>query len=104
MENGDHWVEVIEAVCKGAGLDDITKLTFMIDKSSIEISAVEMLGATCLLCIFHMLQDWEFLKSAKSGVHGKANFDVRQGILMELRILQRASDKGFFDSMADKLI
>jgi hypothetical protein len=42
----------------------------MIDKSKTEIAALQAIGITYLLCLFHKLQDWErFLKSSDASVN-----------------------------------
>ena len=75
-ENADIWVEFLEAVLRVSGLE-ASSCTFVIDKSTTEMAAVERIGARFILCIFHLLQEAErFLKSGESGVSGVTNKSV----------------------------
>lgn len=66
----------------------------MIDKSKTEIAALSALGITHLLCLFHMLQDWErYLRSAESGIK---DVDERLAILTQLKDLAKAKDEAWF--------
>ena len=75
----------------------------MIDKSATEICAIGTLLRRCwLLCLLHMLQDWErFLRSSDSGVRQAAD---RLRVQRALRQLARIRDERQFaaDSAAFK--
>jgi MULE transposase domain len=102
-EDSAVWQEFLLAVLKEADLDP-KDITFMIDKSTIEISAIENIGAKYLLCKFHMLQEWErFLKSAESGVSGPINMEPRKRILWQLSFLQKVETETTFRSQSDYL-
>ncbi|KAH7620903.1 hypothetical protein NADE_003512 [Nannochloris sp. 'desiccata'] len=70
----------------------------MMDKSKSQIASCKQLGIKYLLCIFHMLQDFEkFCKSQKSGIFGKDNKGLRVKIYRELRELQYCENKSTFN-------
>lgn len=65
----------------------------MIDKSTTEIAALTRQQCFWMLCLFHMLQEWErWLKSADSGVRS----DDRVAILADLKALAQERDKEIF--------
>ena len=68
---------------------------FMIDKSATEICAIgTLLGREWLLCLSHMLQDWErFLRSSESGVRQRCD---RLEIQRALKRLFHARNKQQF--------
>lgn len=72
-------------------------VSFMIDKSRVEMAALREAGVKdYLLCLFHMLQDWErYLRSSESGVGSSAK-DLRTSIMGSLRELARHRDKDRF--------
>jgi hypothetical protein len=68
----------------------------MIDKSKTEIAALTALGITHVLCLFHMLQDWErYLRSAESGVKDP---EERLAILSRLKQLALSQDVAWFNN------
>jgi hypothetical protein len=68
----------------------------MIDKSKTEIAALTAVGITHLLCLFHMLQDWErYLRSSESGVK---DVEQRLAILTLLKELALSQDQAWFDN------
>lgn len=71
----------------------------MIDKSKTEIAALAALHIKYLLCLFHMLQDWErFLRNSESGVK---DVDERLAILSKLKELALVRDEALFKSKED---
>jgi hypothetical protein len=100
-EDSVVWQEFLLAVLNEANLDP-KDVTFMIDKSGIEISAIEAIGSKYLLCKFHMLQEWErFLKSAESGVSGPKNKDTRKRILWRLSGIQKLETETTFKAESE---
>lgn len=66
----------------------------LIDKSKVEIAALNSMGIKYLLCLFHVLQDWErFLRSAESGVKGDDN---RAAVLARLKKMALVEDAALF--------
>lgn len=101
-EDGAIWAEFLTAILQSACLDP-ANVTFMIDKSSIEIAAIGEIKANYLLCRFHMMQEWErFLRSSDSGVHGKANDQLRGQVLAFLSELQQTKDAATFEAKSLK--
>jgi hypothetical protein len=69
----------------------------MIDKSKVEMAALQQAGMDYFLCLFHMLQEWErFLRSAEGGVKNDAD---RRAILGNLQQLARTKDEGAFRTL-----
>ena len=90
------WQAFLDEVLEAAGMD-AEDVTFMMDKSSIEMKAVRAIGAILLLCHFHMLQEADrFLRSSASEMHGSSNKALRVGTLIKLQQLQKVTDESGF--------
>ena len=101
-EDKEAWKEFLVAALAAAGLTADGR-TFMIDKSKAEMAAITEIGANYLLCTFHVLQEWDrYLKSADSGVHGRSNQYVRDGIFKNIKSLLRIADEAAFDVKSDQ--
>lgn len=97
-EDGAIWSEFLTAILQSADLNP-ADVTFMIDKSTIEIAAIGQIGSNYLLCKFHMMQEWErFLRSTESRVHGKSNEGLRIQILNKLSELQKITNPAAFEA------
>jgi hypothetical protein len=104
QENSNVWAEFLNEALHTAGLDPCS-CTFMIDKSSTEISAINKIGGRYILCIFHMLQDAErFLKSTESNISGPRNKAVRVAILLRLATLARIKDAAVFQEKSKDFV
>jgi hypothetical protein len=85
-EDAETYKEFLTTVAEAAGMKFSN---IMVDKSKAEIAACKQLEINHLLCIFHMLQDFEkFCKSTKSGIHGNTNRSKRLEVYKNLRKLQ----------------
>jgi len=89
-------IVVFLILLQSAGVD-IKELTFMIDKSVTERSAISSLGARYILCSFHVFQEVErWLKTTQSGLSGTKNKAQRLLVLYRLRQLLHIDDEDLF--------
>lgn len=81
----------------------IDEVTFMIDKSTACIAAINRLQGKYLLCSFHMDQDFDrFMKKTISGISGKENAGLRHRIHKEIQTLQNTTDVHSFTMRSNK--
>ena len=96
-EDSARWHRFIAATLTAAGIDP-AELTFMIDKSAIERKAITDIGASYLLCIFHVMQEIErSLRKSDYGVHGPANAAARRVIISKIKRLMHLENQAAWE-------
>ena len=101
-EDSTKWKKFIRAVVDACDVQ-IDDITFMIDKSTCCISALDQLNCFWVLCAFHFMQSiGRKMKSHGSGVSGRSDRDKsnRNTIFRYVNKLRLVKDEGAFDSVA----
>ena len=105
-EDSTKWKKFIRAVVDACDVQ-IDDITFMIDKSTCCISALDQLNCFWVLCAFHFMQSiGRKMKSHGSGVSGRSDRDKsnRNTIFRYVNQLRLVKDEGAFDSVAHEFM